>query len=91
MTDLRTLTQKSIVSIDFHGKHRAITTVDRIDMPITDRTRVTDVLEYVRVQYPALHLDEGSILVTVNHEVAPLHQALRHKDTVSFLPHIGGG
>jgi len=80
-----------VVSIDFHGKHRAITSVDRIDMPITDRTRVTDALDFVRLQYPDLHLDERSVLVTVNHEVVPLHRPLQHNDTVSFLPHIGGG
>ena len=80
-----------VVSIEFFGTQRVVTETDGIDMPITEKTRVNDALEYVRHQYPALHLDDGMILITVNQEIASLDRILMANDTISFLPFIGGG
>jgi molybdopterin converting factor small subunit len=80
-----------VVSIKFHGMQRIVTNTDSIDMPITEKTRVNDALEYVRQQYPALHLEEGTVVVAVNLEIASLDRILRDNDTVSFLPNIAGG
>jgi molybdopterin converting factor small subunit len=80
-----------VVSIKFHGMQRVVTNTDSIDMPITGRTRVNDALEYVRQQYPALHLEEDTVIVAVNLEIASLDRILRDNDTVSFLPNIAGG
>jgi molybdopterin converting factor small subunit len=80
-----------IVSIKFHGMQRLVTNTDSIDMPITGKTRVNDALEYVKQLYPGLHLEEGTVIVAVNLEVASPDRILRDNDTVSFLPHIAGG
>jgi len=80
-----------VVSIKFLGMQRVVTNTDSIDMPITEKTRVNDALQYVRQQYPALPLEEGMVLVAVNLEVASLDRILRDKDTISFLPLIAGG
>jgi molybdopterin converting factor small subunit len=80
-----------IASIEFLGTQRAITKTNSIDMPISEETRVNDVLKYVRHRYPELHLDEGMSLITVNQEIASLDRILKANDTVSFLPFIGGG
>ncbi|MDY6912184.1 MAG: MoaD/ThiS family protein [Chloroflexota bacterium] len=80
-----------IISIEFFGMQRSVTKTDSIDMPISKETRVTDALEYVRDWYPDLPLDEGTILITVNQEMASPDRVLRANDTVLFLPHIGGG
>jgi molybdopterin converting factor small subunit len=80
-----------IVSIKFHGMQRLITNTDSIDMPITGKTRVNDALEYVKQKYPALHLEESTLIVAVNLEIASLDRILRDNDTVSFLPNIAGG
>ena len=79
------------VSIKFLGMQRTVTNTGSIDMPITEKTRVNDAFQYVRQQYPALPLEEGMVLVTVNLEVASLDRLLRDKDTISFLPLIAGG
>ena len=78
-------------SIEFFGMQRVVAKTDSIDMPITKKTRVNDVLEYVRNQYPDLHLDGGMILIIVNQEIASLDRVLRANDIVSFLPFISGG
>jgi molybdopterin converting factor small subunit len=80
-----------MVSIKFLGMQRTVTNTDSINMPITDKTKVNDALEYVRQQYPSLPLEEGMVLVTVNLEIASLDRILRDKDTISFLPLIAGG
>jgi molybdopterin converting factor small subunit len=80
-----------MVSIKFLGMQRLLTKTDSIDMPITDKTKVNDALEYVRQRYPDLPLEEGMVLITVNHEVATPDRILRDKDTISFLPLIAGG
>jgi len=80
-----------MVSIKFLGMQRLLTKTDSIDMPITDETKVNDALEYVRQQYPEISLEEGMVLITVNHEVAAPDRILRDKDTISFLPLIAGG
>jgi len=80
-----------MVSIEFLGMQRLVTKTDFIEMPIKDRTTVNDALEYIRQQYPGLHLDKGMILVTVNQKVESLDRVLRSNDTVSFLPFISGG
>lgn len=80
-----------LVSIEFCGMQRIVTKADSIDMPVTRRTKVIDALEHVRRQYPDLHLDERTVLITVNQEMASLDTVLKANDTVSFLPSIGGG
>jgi molybdopterin converting factor small subunit len=80
-----------MVSIKFLGMQRTVTNTDSINMPITDKTKVNDALEYVRQRYPDLPLEEGMVLVTVNLEIASLDRILRDKDTISFLPLIAGG
>ena len=80
-----------VISIKFHGMQRLVTNTDSINMPITEKTRLSDALEYAKQQYPGLHLEEGTIIAAVNLEVASLDRILKDKDTVSFLPNIAGG
>ena len=79
------------VVIEFLGMQRAVAGADHIEMAITGKSRVSDVLEYLRQNYPKLELDEGMVLVTVNQELAPQDQLLKADDTISFLPFISGG
>jgi MoaE-MoaD fusion protein len=80
-----------VVSIDFVGRQRSLTQTRGISMPIDGTTQVTDAMAYVRAQYPGLLLERGSVLVTVNHEMASLDRVLQADDTVAFLPPIAGG
>lgn len=80
-----------VVSIELFGMHRDIAKVEKVVMPITEKTLVRDALEYVKDLFPALTLDKDSILTTVNHELAPLDKLLKANDTICIIPHIGGG
>ena len=80
-----------LVSIELFGVHRDIAKIDKVNMPITEKTIVRDAIEYVANKYPALSIDKDSILITVNHELAPLDKLLRPNDMIYILPYIGGG
>jgi molybdopterin converting factor small subunit len=85
------LKPKMMISIEFLGMQRNITKTNSIDMSIAEKTRVSDALEYVRQKYPELNLDEGMVIITVNHEIAYLNRILKANDIISFLPFISGG
>ncbi len=89
--DLKIQPGNMVISIEFLGPQRVVTNADVIDMPITEKTTVNDALEYLRRKYPNLHLEEGSVLITVNQEIASLDRVLKPNDTISFLPFVGGG
>jgi molybdopterin converting factor small subunit len=80
-----------VVSIELIGIFRDIAKIDRINMPITGKTFVSDALEYVRNKYPALPLDKTSFLISVNYELVSPDRLLNPNDVICFLPHIGGG
>ena len=80
-----------VVSIKFLGMQRLITDANSLEMPINKNTKVQDALEYVRQRYPDLPLEEGMVLITVNHEVAARDRILKDGDNISFLPLIAGG
>jgi molybdopterin converting factor small subunit len=69
------------VLIEFLGMQRAV----------TGETTVSDALDYIRQKYPRLRLDEGTVIVTVNQEIASRDRLLKAGDTISFLPFISGG
>ena len=82
---------KRYITIEFLGMHGVIADTDRIQMPIADKTTVADAIEYVIKKYPGITIDKKSILTAVNHEIVASIKILQANDTVSLLPHIGGG
>ena len=79
------------ITIEFFGMHGVIADTDRVQMPVTATTTVSDVIEYITAKYPGITIDKESIVTAVNHEIVPLTKALRANDIVSLFPHIGGG
>lgn len=79
------------VSIHFFGTQRHITKTDSIHMPFMERIKVADAFEYVRGRFPALPLEKSMVLVAVNQKVVSFDTELKKDDSISFLPHIGGG
>ena len=80
-----------VVSVSFNALQRKVTNADEIKVSVTEETRVTDVLKYVRASYPGISINRDAVLVTINNEVSNLDQVLKDNDQISFVPHIGGG
>jgi molybdopterin converting factor small subunit len=80
-----------MVSVQFCGVQRALTRTHEIEVPLGEKGRVRDVFAYLVECYPGLPLNNNSIFVTVNNKISTIDQPLRPNDTITFLPHIGGG
>ena len=80
-----------VVSISFNGLQRKVTSTDKIQVAVSEKTRVTDVLRYVQDCYPDIPINKDAILVMINNEISNLEQFLKENDQICFIPHIGGG
>jgi len=80
----------STVSILLFGITRDLTGQSTLSIPIQDETRVGDLLDQVRQQYPAL-AGVRSLLVAVNGEYAEVDQTLTSKDEIALIPPVSGG
>ena len=79
------------VSVNFCGLQRKLTRTEEMKIPLNNKTRVGDVLHYIKECYPGLPLNEDVVLVMVNNQVTSMDQILKTDDKISFIPHIGGG
>ncbi len=80
-----------MISIEFFGVQRTITKTDRIQVPLDGMKSAQDAFNFVRSKYPQLPIDDGAVLITVNHVAVSPDRLLRPNDTVCFVPGIGGG
>ena len=79
------------VSVTFLGLQRAKAQSDQIHIQFSKKTRVADVLAYIKKHHPELPFPEDAILVAVNNKVSSMERLLKNKDNVTFLPFLGGG
>lgn len=80
-----------VVSISFNGLQRKVTSRDQIQVSVSERTRVTDVLRYIRECYPDIPINKKAVIVMINSELSNLEQVVKENDQICFIPHIGGG
>ena len=80
-----------VVSISFNGPQRKVTSTDQIQVPVSEKTRVTDVMRYIRECYPDIPINKDAVLVMINNELSNLEQFVKENDQICFIPHIGGG
>ncbi len=79
------------VSVTFLGLQRVKAQSDEIHIRFSNKTRVADVLAYIKKHHPELPFPEDAILVAVNNKVSSMERLLKNKDNVTFLPFLGGG
>ncbi len=80
-----------VVSVQFHGVHRAITRVNEVRFALASNARVSDLFKRIQRIYPNLQLSQDDIMVSINDQLSTMNQPLNSEDKISFLPHIGGG
>jgi molybdopterin converting factor small subunit len=79
------------VLVTFLGLQRAQAGTAQMKIPLTKETRVADLLTYIKECHPELPFPENAILVAVNNKISSMERILKNKDTVTFLPFLGGG
>ncbi len=80
-----------VVSVQFFGTQRVLTKARELQVPLTEEGQVRDVYVYLMDHYPDLPLNEDDILVTVNNKATNMRHLLNPNDSITFLPHVGGG
>ena len=80
-----------VVSVSFNGVQRRVTSTDQIQVSVSEKARVTDVLRFIRGCYPDIPINKDAVLVMINSELSNLDQVLKENDQICFIPHIGGG
>ena len=80
-----------VVSVHFLGRHRKLAKADKIKIPLTEESRVDDLLSYLEEQYPELSLSGDDFIVSVNDRMSEPDQILKADDNIAIVPHIGGG
>ena len=80
-----------VVSVHFLGLHRKLAKADKIKIPLTEESRVDDLLSYLEEQYPELSLSGDDFIVSVNDRMSEPDQVLKADDNIAIVPHIGGG
>ena len=80
-----------VISVNFHGSHRVVTRMGEMEISLSDGTCVEHALAAVRERFPTLPLQMENLLITVNDKVSTVDQALKERDNISLLSHMGGG
>ncbi|RLC31727.1 MAG: hypothetical protein DRH37_02415 [Deltaproteobacteria bacterium] len=82
-----------IVCVRFFGTQRVLMKTDKVRVRFPQNRKVADVFEYLLNCYPdlAVSLKRENVLVTVNNRKSDLNRRLEPDDSITFLPHVGGG
>ena len=80
-----------VVSVHFLGHHRKLARAEKITIPLSEETRVRELLGHLNYQYPELSLNNDDFIVSVNDRLSGPDQILKADDIIAILPHIGGG
>lgn len=78
------------VSVLLFGITRDLTNQSTLTVPVTEGTRVDELLAGLHQQFPAL-AGIRSLLVAVNGEYAELDQIINQNDEVALIPPVSGG
>lgn len=83
-------TMNTSVSVLLFGITREITGQSALSVPLKKDSRVGDVLDLLRGQYPELAAIR-SLLVAVNGEYAETDQIINSRDEIALIPPVSGG
>ena len=64
---------------------------DTVTVALADGAQVSDLLDALAAQHPAIGAQRAALSVAVNHEIAPGERALSAGDEVALIPPVGGG
>ena len=78
------------ISVLLFGITRDITGQSAVSVPLSDGSRVGDLLQRLQQQYPRLS-SIRSLLVAVNGEYADPDTVINSKDEVALIPPVSGG
>ena len=81
----------TVVRIKFFAFARDLAGCSETNVTLTERTRVSEILDLLSVSYPALHELGPYMRIAVNCEYVHGDYQLRENDEVALIPPVSGG
>jgi MoaE-MoaD fusion protein len=81
--------QPICVSVRLFASYREAAGTGRLEVPLPDGARVSDLVDLLAVRLPALRQTRG--MVAVNHTYVGPNFALHDGDEAAFIPPVSGG
>ncbi len=79
------------VKVLFFGFARDLTGLEQEEVEIPEGGNLGDLRRHYEVRFPRLREISGSLIASVNQEIAPPSNLLQDQDEVAFLPPVSGG
>jgi molybdopterin synthase sulfur carrier subunit len=79
------------VRAQFYAQLRDVARVETIDVDLTDRATVSDLLEDIYGRFPALRAHDKSLLVGIGLEFVDRNCKLKPRDEIAIMPPVQGG
>lgn len=80
-----------MIKVKFFASYREIVGESEISMEFREGLRIEDVLRTLIEMYPELEKQKDYILISKNHEYAPLSDAVNDGDELALMPPVSGG
>ena len=79
------------VRVQFYSQLRDVAGVQKVDIDLTDRATISDLLENLYDKFPALRSQDKNILIGVGLEFVERNYKLKSDEEVSIMPPVQGG
>jgi len=79
------------VRVQFYAQLRDLIGIRELDLDLTERATVRDLLEKIYAQQPALRQHDKSILVGAGVEFVDRNYELKPGDEIAIMPPVQGG
>lgn len=79
------------IKIRFFASHREIVGKNEIELEIKIDTKVGDVVEKIKNQFPELKKQESTTIIVLNHNIAKMDTVIKEGDIIALFPPVSGG
>lgn len=79
------------IKIKFFASIREIVGKNEIEIEINSNTKVGDVIENLKLQFPKLKKVESTTIIVLNHNIANLDKEVKEGDVLALFPPVSGG
>jgi molybdopterin converting factor small subunit len=79
------------VTVKFFSFFSQIAGTDRLSVDLADGTSVSDLLNYLSIQFDNQLLKNDQVVILINQKQASIQSILNENDYVILLPVLGGG
>lgn len=84
-------TDQMKIRVQFYSQLRDLAGLEKIDIDLLDKSKVSDLLEKIYDQFPALRPRDKTLLVGAGVEFVDRNYEIKSGDEISIMPPVQGG